>query len=206
MLNRMTCQTTDNSWRGERIKIGNNWCFKQSAFFRFLRPWLWAFGFRFSTKFQSGIWKLSQRRIIYRPQFGFYQQWFVLKLIRDVTKDVGTNSFSHGLNYIRVISSIYIWSSWWIHMQRLGARGVGRFEKQYPTASQAKKLKYNAWPALTKKNHVCMVHPKKILTNHLQSIPTSSKSESFIYKLCQLYSVKQGCLKNWEVHWVYRVF
>ena len=151
MLNRMTCQTTDNSWRGESIKIGNNWCFKQSAFFRFLRPWLWAFGFRFSTKFQSGIWKLSQRRIIYRPQFGFYQQWFVLKLIRDVTKDVGTNSFSHGLNYIRVISHIYIWSSWWIHMQRLGARGVGRFEKQYPTASQAKKLKYNAWPALTKK-------------------------------------------------------
>ena len=27
---------------------------------------------------------------------------------------------------------------------KLGARGVGRFEKQYPTASQAKKLKYNA--------------------------------------------------------------
>ena len=35
-------------------------------------------------------------------------------------------------------------------------------------------------------NHVCMVHPKKILTNHRQTIPTSSlvESESFTNKLC----------------------
>ena len=38
-----------------------------------------------------------------------------------------------------------------------------------------------------KKNHVCMVHPKNILTNHRQPIPTSSlaECESFsTYKLC----------------------
>ena len=33
-----------------------------------------------------------------------------------------------------------------------------------------------------------MVHPKKILTNHLQSIPTSSKSESFIYVVVNFLS------------------
>ena len=33
-----------------------------------------------------------------------------------------------------------------------------------------------------------MVHPKKILTNPLQSIPTSSKSESFIYVVVNFLS------------------
>ena len=65
-----------------------------------------------------------------------------------------------------------------------GGGGVGRFKKIYPAASQAKKKKFNAWPALTKRIMYAWCIQKRILTNHRQPIPTSSKSESFTYKLC----------------------
>ena len=75
-------------------------------------------------------------------------------------------------------------SFWWGG----GGRGAGGLEdlKKISCSLPSKEKKFNAWPALTIKNHVCMVHPKKILTNHRQPIPTSSlaESESFTYKLC----------------------
>ena len=53
----------------------------------------------------------------------------------------------------------------------VGGGVVWEIWKKYPAASQAKK-KVHAWPALRKKNHVCMVQPKKRI---LQIISLSSK-------------------------------
>ena len=72
------------------------------------------------------------------------------------------------------------------HLALDGGGGGLEDLKNISCSLPSKEKKFNAWPALTKKNHVCMVHPKKILTNHRQPIPTSSlaESESFTYKLC----------------------
>ena len=50
-----------------------------------------------------------------------------------------------------------------------GGAGSERFGKKYPAASQAK-TKGSCMASSEENNHVCMVQPKNILTNHRQPI------------------------------------
>ena len=67
-----------------------------------------------------------------------------------------------------------------------GGGGVWRSGKNILQPPKQRKTVQYMTSSNEKKNHVCMVHSKKILTNHRKTIPTSSlvESESFTYKLC----------------------
>ena len=86
---------------GESIKIGisiralNNLHFLASCALVYEHS---VFDFQPNFKTENENYR-KEEFMIYRPRFGFYPQ-FVYKRISDVTKDVKTNSFSHGVNYI----------------------------------------------------------------------------------------------------------
>ena len=89
-----------------------------------------------------------------------------------------------------------------------GGGGVGRFGKIYPAAPPPRQKKnFMHGSSEEKKIMSGWCSQEKNLTNHRQSNPTCSLANLSIYMQAMLFSsIKLGCLKNWGVHWLNRVF